>query len=167
MALQQNPRGPALCRLGPGAILSFAEAVPGRKKHFGEEMDLLDCVQGQYFRRGDRELVEFPDSASRMGRPGSPPRDERTLLPRGTAEIGSWGCRASLGYPGFANLPANSKQPLKPCTPHRALPCSTALPSTQGRHQNRDRPAGGLGGVSPAAAVRLRQYQRWEGAPSI
>lgn len=79
-------------------------------------------------------------------------RDERTLLLRGTAEIGSWGFRALFGCPGFANLPANSKQSLKPCTPHRALTRSTALPSKQGRDQNRDSPAGGLGAASPAAA---------------
>lgn len=60
------------------------------------------------------------------------PRNERTLLPRETAEVGSWGFRALFSYPGFANLPANSKQPLKSCTPHTALPRSTALPSTQG-----------------------------------
>lgn len=116
-----------------------------------ERRCLLGCTQWQFFRRGNRELVGFPDPAW-DGQTWFTPRDEWTLLLRGTAEIGSWGFRALLGYPGFANLPANSKQPPKPCTAHRALPRSTALPSIQGRHQHGDSPAGGLGAASPAAA---------------
>lgn len=93
------------------------------------------------------------------------PRDEWTFLLRGTAETGSWGFRALLGYPGFANLPAKSKQPPKPCTPHRALPRSPALPSTQGRHQRRHSPQMGWALSLQQLPEQLRQCQRREGAP--
>lgn len=42
---------------------------------------------------------------------GHTPGMEWLLLLRGTAERGPWGSRALLGYPGFANLPADSEQP--------------------------------------------------------
>lgn len=70
MALQQNPRGPALCRLRPGAILSFAKAVPDRNKYFEEEMD---CVQGSTSGEGTESLWSFQIQHPRMGRAGSPP----------------------------------------------------------------------------------------------
>lgn len=119
---------------------------------------LLGCAQWQFFRRGNRELVGFPDPAW-DGQTWFTLRDEWTLL-RGTAEIGSWGFRALLSYPGFANLPANSKQAPKPCTSHKTLPRSTALPSTQGRQ---------VGWALPhqQLPVQLRQCQRREGAPRL
>lgn len=150
MAIQQNPRGPMLSRLRPGATFSFAGAVPGRNKHFGEETLTGLCSVAVLLEREQRACGVSRFSI-KNGQTQLNPRYERSLLLRGAAEIGSWGFRALLGYLGFANLPANSKQPLQACTPHSA-PGSTALPSTQGRRQNRDSPTGGLGAVSPAAA---------------
>lgn len=56
-----------------------------------------------------------------------------------------------LSHRGFANLPADSKQPPEPCTHPESLLHCTALPSTQGRHQHRAGPAGRLGAASPVA----------------
>lgn len=83
--------------------------------------------------------------------PAHPPRMERPLLLRGGAERGPWGSRALLSYRGFANLPANSKQPPEPCTPPEPLLHSTALPSTRGRHWYGAAPAGRLGAASLVA----------------
>lgn len=163
MAIQQNPRGPVLCRLRPGATFSFAGAVPGRNKHFGEEMLAGWCSVAALLEREQRACGVSRFSI-KNGQTQLNPRYERSLLLRGTAKIGSWSFKTLLGYLGFANLPANSKQPLQACTPHRALPGSTALPSTPGRRQNRDSPTGGLGaGAAQAVPATGRGSQHLGG----